>query len=130
MADQTPQDLDLTPEVINIECQQGTHVTVEFRLTEDGAALDITNDTIKVTVKDGFGGITMITTITKGPGEHSDPTDGKTLITWTKAMTTTPFPTDELYWKYEVRRVAATSLAEVVYIHGDFKLMPSVGTAV
>lgn len=130
MADSTPQSLDLTPEVINIEAQQGTHVTVEFRLTLDGAAVNITNDTIKVTVKDAFGGVTMINTISNGPGQHTDPTNGKTQITWTKTNTTTLTPKDEVYWKYEVRRVQASSLAEVIYIHGDLKLMPSVGLAI
>ena len=130
MADSTPQSVDLSPEIINIEAQQGTTVTVEFQLTLDGSPVDITDDTIKVTVKDEFRRTTMINTISNGPGQHTDPTVGKTQFTWSKANTTTLFPKDEVYWKYEVRRVQATSLAEVIYIHGDLKLMPSVGLAI
>jgi hypothetical protein len=128
MSDQTPTNLDLSPEVINLEIQQGTDVSIEVQLTNGtGAPVNITNDTIKITAKDEFGGVIKIATKTISPGNHSDPANGKTIFTWSKADTTTTTPKDEVDWKWEVRRVLSGSAAEVVYIHGDLKLMPSVG---
>jgi len=130
MADATPQVLDLTPEIINIECQQGTDVVVEFQLTDNaGTAVDLTTETVEFTAKDGFGGEVTIATKANGPGQHSDASTGKTVFVLTKTDTATATPTDQVGWKYEVRRVFAISLREVVYIHGDLTLMPSVGTS-
>jgi len=128
MADQTPTNLDLTPEIVNLEVQQGTDVSIEVQLTDGaGVAVNITNDTIKVTAKDAFGGTIKIPTKTISPGNHTDPTAGKTAFSWSKIETATSTSTDEVDWKWEVRRVLSGSGAEVVYIHGDLKLMPSVG---
>lgn len=128
MADSTPVTLDLTPEIVNLEIQQGTDVSVEVQLTNGaGTAVDITNDTIKVTAKDAFGGTITIPTKTITPGNHTTPLEGKTAFSWSKTETTTLTPADEVGWKWEVRRVLSGSNAEVVYIHGDLKLMPSVG---
>lgn len=128
MADQTPQSLDLTPEIINLEVQQGTDVTITFQLSDDdGVAVAITDDTVKFTAKDGFGGEVTIETKSNGPGQHEDPVDGTTTFVLTKTDLTTLTPTDQVGWKYEVRRVFAISLREVIYIHGDLLLMPSVG---
>lgn len=128
MADQTPQNLDLTPEIINLEVQQGTDVTIEFQLTDNaGVAVDISLDSVKLTAKDGFGGTTTIATKTNGPGQHSTPAQGKSLFVLTKAELTTLTPDSEVGWKYEVRRVFSGTLREVIYIHGDLLLMPSVG---
>ena len=124
--DQTPQSLDLTPEIVNLEAPQGTDVSIEIQLTNGSAAVNITNDTGKITVKDAFGGTVKIPTISIPPGSHSDPTNGKTTFKWTKLQTTTTTPTDEITWKWEARRVFSSG-DEVVYIHGDLKLMPSVG---
>jgi hypothetical protein len=127
MADLTPTNLDLTPEIVNLEIQQGTTVGIEVQLTKGGVPVDITNDTVKITAKDEFGGVLTIPTKTMGPGNHTDPVNGKTAFTWSKTETTTTTPKDEVGWKWEVRRVLSGSAAEVVYIHGDLKLMPSVG---
>jgi len=127
MSDQTPVTLDLTPEIVNLEIQQGTDVSIEVQLTKAALPVDITNDTIKVTVKDEFGGVIKIATKNMTPGNHTDPVNGKTSFSWSKVETTTTTPKDEVDWKWEVRRVLSGSAAEVVYIHGDLRLMPSVG---
>lgn len=128
MADQTPQSLDLSPEIINIEVQQGTDATITFQLTdEDGAAVDITLDGVKFTAKDDFAGTVKIATKTNGSGQHADPTDGQTTFVLTKSDLTAASDTEEETWKYEVRRVFAGTGREVIYIHGDLVLKPSVG---
>jgi hypothetical protein len=127
MADTTPQNLDLTPEVVNLEIQQGTDVTVEVQLTRNGLPIDITNDTVKITAKDDWNGTTKIATKSLTPGIHTDPADGKTAFTWTRTETFSSTPKDVVIWKWEVRRVTSGSLLEVVYIHGDLVLAPSVG---
>lgn len=128
MADQTPTELDLTPEIVNLDIQQGTDVSIEVQLTNNLAVpVNITNDTIKVTAKDAFGGTIKIPTKSITPGNHTDPVNGKTAFSWSKVETATTTPADEVDWKWEVRRVLSGSGAEVIYIHGDLKLMPSVG---
>ena len=128
MADDTPQTIDLTPEIITIEAQQGTDVTLEFQLTDaNGTAVDITNDTVDVTVKDDFDGNVKIATKSNGPSEHSDPANGKSIFVWTKTETTTSTPTEQVDWVYEVRRIFAGSGKEVIYIQGTLSLFPSVG---
>jgi hypothetical protein len=127
MSHLNPETIDLLPATVNIEAMQGTDITIEFQLQDGaGTAVDITNDTVEVTVKDAFGGTTKIATISNGPGDHSDPTAGKTQITWGKADTA-PSPADQVDWVYEVRRVLSGSEKEVVYIQGTLSLFPTVG---
>lgn len=127
MSHLNPETIDLLPATVNIEAMQGTDITIEFQLQDGaGTAVDITNDTVEVTVKDAFGGTTKIPTITNSAGQHSDPTNGKTVITWAKEDTA-PSPADQVDWVYEVRRVLSGSGKEVVYIQGTLSLFPTVG---
>lgn len=129
MADQTPQSLDLTPEIVNIELQQGTDAVLEFQLTDGtGTAVDLSGDEVKFTAKDEFAGTVTIATKTNGTGQHSDPVEGKTVFVITKDDLTTTTPAEQILWRYEVRRVFAGTNREVIYIHGELVLMPSVGT--
>jgi hypothetical protein len=131
MADQTPQYLDLTPEIINIDVVQKTDATIEFQLTDGaGAAVDISNDDVKFTARTEFGGTATIATKTNGVGQHSTPGDGKTVFILTKANLTTVTPGDEVLWVYEVRRKFAGTLREVVYIQGNLKLTPAIDVSV
>lgn len=126
--DATPQELDLTPEIINIELQQGADAVLTFQLTNNaGVAVDLTLDTVKFSAKDGFAGATMIATKTNGPGQHETPLTGMTTFVLTKANLTVAEADSQTTWKYEIRRIVATSLREIIYIHGDLTLMPSVG---
>lgn len=126
--DQTPQSLDLTPEVINLELQQETDATITFQLADgDGDGVDITNDEVKFTAKDDFAGTVKIATKTNGVGQHVDPTTGKTTFVLSKADLTAAVDTEEETWKYEIRRVFSGTGREVIYIHGDLLLKPSVG---
>jgi len=131
MADQTPQDLDLTPEIINIELQQGTDNTITFQLTNNaGVGVDLTLDAVSFTAKDDFDGTAMIETMTNAAGFHEDPTSGETTFILTKEDLTTLTPTEESQWRYEVRRIFSGTLREVIYIHGIITLKPSVGLSV
>jgi hypothetical protein len=126
--DQTPQSLDLTPEIINIEVQQETDATITFQLTDDlGAGVDITLDSVKFTAKDDFAGTVKIATKTNAAGQHTDPVTGQTTFVLSKTDLVAAVDTEEETWKYEIRRVFAGSGREVVYIHGDLILKPSVG---
>ena len=128
MADQTPQDLDLTPEIIDIELQQGADAVITFQLTDNaGTGVDITLDAVKFTAKDDFAGTVKIATKTNTAGQHTTPGSGETTFTLTKSDLTTLTPAEEETWKYEVRRIIAGSGREVIYIHGDLILKPSVG---
>ena len=67
MADSTPQTLDLTPEIISLEVQQATDVTIEFQLTDNtGTGVDLSLDSVKFTAKDAYAGTVKIAT----KGQH------------------------------------------------------------
>lgn len=126
--DTTPQALDLTPEIIHIELQQGTDATITFQLTNElGVGADITLDAVKFTAKSDLGGTVTIATKTNTAGQHTTPLTGETTFVLTKNNLTTATPQDQVIWKYEIRRVFAGNLREVIYIHGDLILQPSVG---
>jgi hypothetical protein len=126
--DSTPQALDLTPEIINIELQQGTDNTITFQLTDAaGTGVDITLDSVKFTAKDELAGDVAIATKSNAAGQHTTPLDGETTFVLTKSDLTTATPQDQVTWKYEIRRVFAGNLREVIYIMGDLILQPSVG---
>lgn len=126
--DQTPQTLDLTPEIVHLDVQQGTDNAIEFQLTDnDGNPVDLTNDNVKFTARDEFGGTVTIATKTNSPGQHLDPANGKTIFVLTKTDLETLTPDSQTTWKYEVRRVFAATNYEVIYIHGNLILEPSVG---
>jgi hypothetical protein len=131
MADQTPQYIDLTPEIINLDIPQGTDHPLEFQLTDNaGNAVDITNDSVKFTAKEAFGGDVTIATKTNGAGQHTTPGTGKTAFVLTRDDLTTDEPDSQVTWVYEIRRVFDGSNYEIVYIQGELRLMPSVGTDV
>lgn len=126
--DQTPTTLDLTPEIIHVEVQMGTDNELVVTLTnKTGTAVNITNDSVKFTAKSDFAGTNKIVTKTNGVGQHTDPASGKTTFVLTKTDLSTLTPADEETWKYEVRRVISGNNREVIYIHGDLILKPSVG---
>ncbi len=126
--DQTPQTVDLTPEIVHLDVQQGTDNAIEFQLTNNlGAAVDLTSENVKFTARDDFAGAITIATKTNGPGQHSDPANGKTIFVLTKTDLDTLTPDSQVTWKYEVRRVFAVTNYEVIYIHGNLILEPSVG---
>lgn len=73
---------------------------------EDQKAIDITADTVILTVKDGRGG-NQIFQKTNAPGGHSDPTEGETAFAIDAADISTAQPYETTTWRYEVRRTAA-----------------------
>jgi hypothetical protein len=121
--------LSLIPEPINIAIKQGTDAVIEFQLLRENLTpVDLTAHAVKFTAKDTFGGDVRIATKTNASGGHSVPVDGKTIFTITKTDTTTATPADEVTWVYEVRLVESNG-QESVYIDGELRLKPVVGTS-
>ncbi len=120
--------LDALATTIDIKVLSETDNTFEFTLTDSaGAAVDITNDTVKFTTRDHREGTAKIATKTNAPGGHSDPTHGKTRFTLSKADLTLNPQTDPVTWIYEVRRIVAVTLQEIVYVEGNLYVKPNVG---
>jgi hypothetical protein len=120
--------LSLVPEKIKIKQMQNTDAEVEFQILKgDGTPRDLTNHAVKFTAKSDYGGTVMIETKTNAVGEHTDPTEGKTMFVITKDDTTTDTPADEVSWVYEVRLVEGNG-QESVYVYGELALVPVVGT--
>lgn len=123
--------LDLAPDPKDMEVFAGTDNTIEVTLLNatTSAAIDITSDDVKFTAKDALGGsVVKIATKTNSVGEHSDPTNGKTRFQLTKEELVLATATAQEAWWYEVRRVISGSSDEVVYMHGQLRVKPSVGT--
>jgi hypothetical protein len=117
--------LDILPATQDISVIRGTDNTIEFRLTDGaGTPVNITNDSVKFTVRTSAGGTVAVATKTNAAGQHFDPTQGKTRFKLTKTdLTETGVTSGLTRWSYEVRRIAAGD--EMVYIVGLLTLVPT-----
>jgi len=101
---------------------QGAFQRWEFILTDArGEAVDLTGQQVEFTIKDGPGGNVKYTH-TNTPGDHADPTNGKTIfdIDHTAFSEST---TDVLQWVFTVERIKATSEV-LLHLTGQFILDP------
>ena len=116
--------VSLLPLIVNLQVVQNTDNQIEFVLTDNGSAVDLTNDTVTLVMKTNYGGTLKINK-SNGPGGHSDPTNGKTRFLLTKTeMQGSNIAVPET-WVYQLRRIVAGSLDEIVYFAGDVLLTPS-----
>lgn len=111
----------------NIEILRGTDNSLSFTISDSsGTAIDITNDTVHFSVRDGFGGPVRITKKTNAPGGHTTPASGITAFKVLKTeIDDEVAPGENTVWKYEVRRVDASS-DEFVHFQGDLTIKPAV----
>ena len=122
-------ELSALPTDCMIKVLSETDNAFEFTLTDvAGATVDITNDTVEFTARDRREGTIKIATKTNAPGAHSTPASGKTRFTLSKTdLSLGTVPGDEQRWYYEVRRIVAVTLQEIVYIDGQLRVKPNVG---
>ncbi len=121
-------ELNALPTSCRISVLSETDNVFEFTLTDAaGVAIDITNDTVKFTARAAREGTIKIATKTNGPGGHSAPASGKTKFTLSKTdLVLVPSDVSQS-WIYEVRRIVAVTLYEIVHIEGDLYVKPNVG---
>lgn len=123
-----PQDeacVAITPSEVCLRIVRGTDSTFVFVLTDgDGNPIDLSSDTVKLTVRDYPGG-TLKVQKTNGSTEHLDPTNGRTQFTIEKTDIVVP-GSDMMDWVYEVRRIDGSG-KETVHIAGRFLADPQVG---
>lgn len=120
--------LSLVPTEIDIDLDQGSDKPIEFQISKGGQAVNITNDTIYFTARDFYFGNVTIPTKANGPGQHSDPENGKTMFVLERDEVISEG--NEAYtatWYYEVRRLDASTGLEMVHIQGRLNLKPMVG---
>lgn len=116
--------VSLLPLIVNLQITQNTDNQIEFVLSDNSLPVNITSDTITLVMKTNYGGVIKINK-SNGPGGHSDPTNGKTRFLLTKLeMRGTSLAVAET-WVYQLRRIVAGSLDEIVYFAGDVLLTPS-----
>ena len=117
-----------TPSPSLIEVVRDQDVTLTFTLADAGGhAVDITHDSVTFVVKSTYGGTVEIATMTNITGQHVDPTNGTTQFTITQAAldaATTAGVMDS--WVYEVRRLTGGTSPNVIYLRGEFRVLPSV----
>ncbi len=123
----TAQRVCIRPANIDVCLVRATTNVLEVVLTDAaGVSVDITNDTVKFTVRDGPGGTVEIAK-SNGPGEHLDPTEGRTEFTIEKTEIDDEVArTTETYWFFEVRRITPAGV-ENVHIQGRLVITPDVG---
>ena len=115
------------PDEQGICITRGTDNVFEVVITDgEGQVIDITLDTIALTLRDKLGG-TVQAQYLNLPGSHKDPINGVTEFTIPKAATATASTYHWTYWVYEVRRIQGITDNEYVHIQGDFVILPSVG---
>lgn len=120
-------EICVAPTAINLCMQRGQDTTFKFALAGDTGRVDITADDVIFSVLSAPVSGTVLVALTNGVGQHTDPTNGETEFTLTRAMTNVvavPEETDS-YWVYEVRRVQPGG-EENVYVSGALKIQRSV----
>ena len=118
----------IEPSKICLTVPRDVDSVLTFVLTDgEGNTVDLTIDTVEFTVKDTHDGTVKID-YKNEPGEHLDPTNGRTQIEILKAdISSVAVPADESQsWKYEVRRIDDDD-KEALHIEGDFIVEPTVG---
>jgi hypothetical protein len=89
------------------------------------APYDITNDVVKLTVKDDFNSVVDFVTVTNGVGSHSDPSLGFTILVITKAQLEDAANAGTLrVLRHEIRRITSTP-TETVFFAGPFEIHPT-----
>lgn len=118
--------VSVVPSEVCLELVKDADTVFEFTLTDgDSNPVDLTTDTVKLTVKDKIGGVQKLQK-TNTPGSHSDPTSGKTRFTIEDTDIIDTLTDKQTVWVYEIRRIQA-SAAEAVHIMGDFIVHLAVG---
>lgn len=117
--------VEAIPSEVPLIIQRGSAFVIECILTDDeGAPINLTGQTVQLTVKTEIGGDQKIFK-ENGTGEHEDPENGKTRFEFTGAEITDEQGSDRFYWIYEIRRLDGVS--EYVHIQGDFVVEPEIG---
>ena len=118
--------ISVIPSEVCLRLVKDADTTFEFILTDgECVPVNITNDSVRLTVKDYPGGTTKITK-TNAPGGHVDPDNGKTQFKILKTDISETFDVDQVRWVYEVRRIQAGG-DEAVHLKGDFVVDRGVG---
>lgn len=121
-----PAGVSLTPSPGTLRVQRGMLVEFDCVLTNAySEPMDISLDTVVLTVKDNLGGTTKIQK-TNAPLTHIDGAQGRTRFEIlpgdiTETETRRPFS-----WIFEVRRITP-ALEEFIHISGAFEVLPEVG---
>lgn len=111
--------VSVVPSEVCLRLVKDADTTFEFILTDgECVPVNITSDSVRLTVKDYPGGTTKITK-TNAPGSHVDPENGKTQFKITRTDITDSMTVDEFKWIYEVRRIQAGG-DEAVHLKGSF----------
>lgn len=98
--------------------------TLEFQLTDENGFINITADTVSMSFADDEGGTPLLPKVI-GPGQHSDPANGKTQVSFSKADLTTRDKFTTTRWWYEIRRIVGGTLKERLHIVGELRIQPS-----
>jgi hypothetical protein len=114
----------LLPSFVDLYITQGSYETFEAILLDGDAPVNLTNDTVKFSVRDRPQGTLKLQKINL-PGTHTDPTNGRTDFIITD--TDIPVSTDGAReWVFEVRRINPFG-QEFVHIQGCFFVLKEVG---
>jgi len=90
----------------------------------DEKAIDITGDTITLTVTSSLGGV-VVFTHSNAAGGHEDPTKGQTRFSVSRADLVAASSTATTTWVYEIRRIVGGAGDQHVHIWGRFIVEPT-----
>lgn len=120
--------LDLRPSCIDITIMRNNNVALLFTLADqDGNAIDITGDTVRMTVKTDLGGTEVFHLENT---EHTVPESGQTTFILPRDTIAAAALTKGLTcWVYEVRRTVHDTEDQVVHVYGELAVESDVGAA-
>lgn len=114
------------PVYIDLLLVRGTDNRFEVTFVDPslGVPIDLTSETVKLTVRDGFTG-TQLLQKTNAPGQHSSPTAGKTILVVTRTeIADAANAAIRKDFRYEIRRIQSNG-DQNVYFAGFFQLNPT-----
>jgi hypothetical protein len=118
--------VSIVPSETCFRMQRGSTTRIDCVLTDgQGEPIDITFDTVTLTIKNYKGGTSKIQK-SNAPGSHLDPENGRTVFEIIPADITDPQTGDAFYWVFEVRRIQPGGVS-AVHIEGQFIVDPQVG---
>lgn len=106
----------------------GTNVSLLFTLQDkDGKAVDITTDSVQLTVRTDYGG-SVVFSQANGTGQHSTPAQGQTIFILPRdTIAAAVLARGTTTWVYEVRRVDGAN--EYVHVYGEMLFDAAVGAS-
>jgi len=119
------QPIESLPDRCDLAVVRGTDNSFEVTLTDGENPIDISAADVKLTVVSEPGESPPVFEQTNAAGSHSDPTNGRTVFSLSKATTELASQDLDSFWQFEIRRIEGGE--EFVHIEGALTVKRGLG---